>query len=203
MATFDDEDVSGDCLQPITPIKIDWLDLSSFGYPDSVGLSSLPGCRFKDTWRDVARDIEYLKLEDVSDVFVLCTRGELSLYRVPTLLAEYESHGMTVHHHPVPDGLPPAIGQLLDILREIGEAIQQGKRALVHCFGGLGRTGVVAACLLLNLDDKMTPEHAVRKVQELRGTRAIQTVKQYNFIHDFRSARDEFLKAAATSVANV
>uniref|UniRef100_G3MT57 protein-tyrosine-phosphatase n=1 Tax=Amblyomma maculatum TaxID=34609 RepID=G3MT57_AMBMU len=202
MATFDDEDVSGDYLPPISPIKIDWLDLSFFGYPDSVGLSSLPGCKFKDTWRDVERDIEYLKLEDVSDVFVLCTGGELSLYRVPTLLAEYQNHGMTVHHHPVPDGLPPGIGQLLDILREIGEAIQQGNRVLVHCFGGLGRTGVVAACLLLNLDDKMTPEHAVRKVQELRGTRAIQTVKQYNFIHDFRNARDEFLKAAAASVAN-
>ncbi|XP_065286018.1 cyclin-dependent kinase inhibitor 3-like [Dermacentor albipictus] len=190
-----DEDVSGDCLQPVvTPIKIDWLDLSSFGYPDSLGLSALPGCRFKETWRDVVRDVEYLKLEDVSDVFVLCTRGELSLYRVPTLLAEYESHGMTVHHFPVLDGTAPAIGQMLDILREIGEAVQQGKRALVHCFGGLGRTGVVAACLLLNLDDSMTPERAVRKVQELRGTRAIQTVKQYNFIHDFRQVRDEYLK---------
>ncbi|KAH7966621.1 hypothetical protein HPB49_018136 [Dermacentor silvarum] len=190
-----DEDVSGDCLQPVvSPIKIDWLDLSSFGYPDSLGLSALPGCKFKETWRDVVRDVEYIKLEDVSDVFVLCTRGELSLYRVPTLLAEYESHGMTVHHFPVPDGTAPAIGQMLDILREIGEAIQQGKRALVHCFGGLGRTGVVAACLLLNLDDSMAPERAVRKVQELRGTRAIQTVKQYNFIHDFRQARDEYLK---------
>ncbi|XP_077554609.1 cyclin-dependent kinase inhibitor 3-like [Haemaphysalis longicornis] len=189
-----DDDMSGDCLPAITPIKIDWLDLSPFGYPDSVGLSALPGCRFKDTWRDVASDLAYLKLEDVSDVFVLCTRGELSMYRVPTLLADYESHGMTVHHHPVLDGMAPGISELLEILREIGETIGQGKRALVHCFGGLGRTGLVAACLLLNLDDKMTPEHAVRKVQELRGKRAIQTVKQYNFIHDFRGARDEYLK---------
>lgn len=189
-----DDDVSGDCLQPVAPIKIDWLDLSPFGYPDSVGLSALPGCRFKDTWRNITSDMAYLKLEDVSDVFVLCTRGELSMYRVPTLLAEYENNGMTVHHHPVLDGMAPKISELLEILREIGETIQQGKRALVHCFGGLGRTGLVAACLLLNLDDKMTPEHAVRKVQELRGKRAIQTVKQYNFIHDFRGARDEYLK---------
>ncbi|KAL3221837.1 hypothetical protein MRX96_029152 [Rhipicephalus microplus] len=189
------KDVSGDCAQPaLDPFKIDWLDLSSFGYPDSLGLSALPGCRFKETWRDVARDVEHIKLEDISDVFVLCTRGELSLYRVPTLLAEYENHGMTVHHYPVLDGMPPAIGQTLDILREIGDIIQRGKRALVHCFGGLGRTGVVAACLLLNLDDNMAPECAVRKVQELRGKRAIQTVKQYNFIHDFRQARDKYLK---------
>ncbi|CAN7998484.1 unnamed protein product [Ixodes hexagonus] len=191
-----DEEVSGDHLKAVTPLKIDWLDLSMFGYPDSVGLSGLPGCKFKDTWRDTARDLEYLKLEDVSDVFVLCTGGELTLYRVPNLLTDYETHGITVHHHPLKDGTAPSIQQLMTILKEIGQVIGEGKRALVHCFGGLGRTGVVAACLLLNLDDSMTPEHAVRKVQELRGTRAIQTVKQYNFIHDFRNIRDVHLGAS-------
>ncbi|EEC08369.1 CDK2- associated dual specificity phosphatase, putative [Ixodes scapularis] len=196
-----DEEVSGDYLKPATPLKIDWLDLSMFGYPDSVGLSGLPGCKFKDSWRDTAHDLEYLKLEDVSDVFVLCTRGELTLYRVPSLLTEYESHGITVHHHPFQDGTAPGIEQVLNILKEIGKVIEQGKRALVHCFGGLGRTGVVAACLLLNLDDGVTPEYVVRKVQELRGTRAIQTVKQYNFIHDFRSLRDMYLGDSDSKLA--
>lgn len=193
-----DEDISGDFLKTVVPFKIDWLDLSAFGYPDSVGLSGLPGCKFKDNWRDIARDLEHVKLEDVSDVFVLCTKGELALYRVPSLLTEYENHGIIVHHHPVSDGTAPSIDILMSILREIGEAIQQGKRVLIHCFGGLGRTGVVAACLLLNLDDNVTPEHAVRKVQELRGTRAIQTVKQYNFIHSFREARGDYLGAGET-----
>lgn len=191
-----DEDISGDHLNRISadPFKVDWLDLSAFGYPDSVGLSGLPGCKFKENWRDVKRDLQCIKLEDISEVFVLCTPGELSLYRVPTLLDEYEKQEIIVHHYPVPDGTAPSIDQVMNILYGIGAATQQGKRVLIHCFGGFGRTGVVAACLLLNLDDTVTPEHALRKVQQLRGTRAIQTVKQYNFIHEFRSLRDEYAR---------
>ncbi|XP_064456117.1 cyclin-dependent kinase inhibitor 3-like [Ornithodoros turicata] len=194
-----DEDVSGDhfSLNSAASFKIDWLDLSACGYPDSVGLSGLPGCKFKDNWRDIKRDLECIKLEDISDVFVLCTRGELTLYRVPTLLDEYSRHEIAVHHYPVPDGTAPTIDQLMAILYGIGATIEQGKRVLVHCFGGFGRTGVVAACLLLNLDDALTPEHALCKVQLLRGRRAIQTVKQYNFIYDFRGLRDEHAKSTS------
>ena len=62
---------------------------------------------------------------------------------------------------------------------------------LVHCYGGLGRTGVVAACLLLSVDEHMTPEEAVDRLRALRGPRAIASVKQYNFVHEFRQLSKE------------
>ncbi|POI24580.1 hypothetical protein CIB84_011670 [Bambusicola thoracicus] len=58
----------------------------------------------------------------------------------------------------------------------------------------------VAACLLLQLSDVVTPQQAIDSLKDLRGSRAIQTIKkytalitnvtvlfqQYNYIHDFR-----------------
>ncbi|RXN05030.1 cyclin-dependent kinase inhibitor 3 [Labeo rohita] len=54
------------------------------------------------------------------------------------------------------------------------------------CYGGLGRSGLIAACLLLQLSVSMTPSSALEILRELRGGGAIQTVKQYNFLHEFR-----------------
>lgn len=36
---------------------------------------------------------------------------------------------------------------------------------------------LVAACFLMALDSEMTPEKAIEKMKELRGPRAVQTVK--------------------------
>lgn len=39
----------------------------------------------------------------------------------------------------------------------------------------------VGACVLMTLDSEMTPEKAIEKMKELRGPRAVQTVKVYCF----------------------
>ena len=57
---------------------------------------------------------------------------------------------------------------------------------LVHCYGGLGRTGVVAACLLLSVDESMSPAEAVNRLRDIRGPRAIQSAKQQDFVHQYR-----------------
>jgi len=174
-----------------TPLDISWIDLGFVGYPTSVAISSLPGCRFKETWRNVQSDIDDLRRNGVVDVFVLCTRGELNKYRVPDLLHRYGEAGMTVYHQPFPDGLTPSLGNLLKMLRDIVHCMESGRRSVIHCFGGLGRACLVGACLLLDLDDNLSSDNAIDRMRELRGQRAVQTVKQYNFIHDFRRMRDE------------
>uniref|UniRef100_A0A3Q2EAV4 Tyrosine-protein phosphatase domain-containing protein n=1 Tax=Cyprinodon variegatus TaxID=28743 RepID=A0A3Q2EAV4_CYPVA len=44
----------------------------------------------------------------------------------------------------------------------------------------------VAACLLLQLSSTLTANQAIEFLREHRGGSAIQTVKQYNFLHEFR-----------------
>uniref|UniRef100_A0A671NQH3 protein-tyrosine-phosphatase n=1 Tax=Sinocyclocheilus anshuiensis TaxID=1608454 RepID=A0A671NQH3_9TELE len=59
--------------------------------------------------------------------------------------------------------------------------------SVVECSQSLGICSLpVAACLLLLLSVSMTPSAALEILRELRGGGAIQTVKQYNFLHEFR-----------------
>uniref|UniRef100_A0A8C8AVF8 Cyclin-dependent kinase inhibitor 3 n=1 Tax=Otus sunia TaxID=257818 RepID=A0A8C8AVF8_9STRI len=144
------------------------------------------GCRFKDVRRNLQKDIEELKNCGTRDVFVLCTRGELLKYRVPNLIDAYQQHGICVHHYPIPDGDAPDIAKCCKILEELRSCLESSRKTIIHCYGGLGRSCLIAACLLLQLSDVLTPQEAIESLRNLRGSGAIQTIKQYNYLHDFR-----------------
>ncbi|KAE8290242.1 Cyclin-dependent kinase inhibitor 3 [Larimichthys crocea] len=129
---------------------------------------------------------EELQNQGVQEVFVFCTRGELNKYRVPSLLDVYQQRGFTVHHMPFPDGDAPELEQCCQILEELQDSLENNRRTVIHCYGGLGRSGLIAACLLLQLSVTMTANKAIEILREHRGGGAIQTVKQYNFLHEFR-----------------
>ncbi|KAM6913022.1 cyclin-dependent kinase inhibitor 3 [Xenentodon cancila] len=169
-----------------TPFHVSWLPLSVVECSQYLGISALPGCKYKDIRRCLQRDVEELQNQGVQDVFVFCTRGELSKYRVPMLLEVYRQRGFTVHHTPFPDGNAPELEQCCQILDELQTSLEDNRRTLIHCYGGLGRSALIAACLLLLLSSSMTPSKAIEILREYRGVGAIQTVKQYNFLHDFR-----------------
>ncbi|KAM7164856.1 cyclin-dependent kinase inhibitor 3 isoform 1-T2 [Macrochelys suwanniensis] len=160
-----------------TPFQISWLALSSVYCSQFLGVCSLPGCRFKDVRRNLQKDIEELKRYGTQDIFVLCTRGELSKYRVPNLLDCYRQHGIIVHHHPILDGDTPDIANCCTILEELRGCLESNRKTLIHCYGGLGRSCLIAACLLLQLSDAMEPQEAIESLRDLRGSGAIQTIK--------------------------
>lgn len=75
---------------------------------------------------------ECLTSARVDEIFSLCTKGELSKYRVPELLHELTGAGILVHHYPFPDGLAPNMGALLKMVDEIKVANQNGKLPIVQ-----------------------------------------------------------------------
>ncbi|KAM6204327.1 cyclin-dependent kinase inhibitor 3 isoform 1-T1 [Sarcoramphus papa] len=178
-----DEDAAEEDLRPL---PISWLSLSPVYSSEFLGLCSLPGCRFKDVRRNLPKDIEELKNYGTQDIFVLCTRGELSKYRVPNLIDTYQQHGICVHHYPIPDGDAPDIAKCCKILEELRSCLESNRKTIIHCYGGLGRSCLIAACLLLQLSDALAPQQVIDSLRNLRGSGAIQTIKQYNYLHDFR-----------------
>ncbi|XP_020752766.1 cyclin-dependent kinase inhibitor 3 isoform X5 [Odocoileus virginianus] len=144
------------------------------------------GCKFKDVRRNIQKDTEELKSYGIQDIFVFCTRGELSKYRVPNLLDLYHQYGIITHHHPIPDGGTPDITSCCEIMEELEICLKNNRKTLIHCYGGLGRSCLVAACLLLYLSDTVSPQQAIDSLRDLRGSGAIQTIKQYNYLHEFR-----------------
>ncbi|KAB0343585.1 hypothetical protein FD754_020511, partial [Muntiacus muntjak] len=118
-----------------------------------------------------------LKSYGIQDIFVFCTRGELSKYRVPNLLDLYHQCGIITHHHPIPDGGTPDITSCCEIMEELEICLKNNRKTLIHCYGGLGRSCLVAACLLLYLSDTVSPQQAIDSLRDLRGSGAIQTIK--------------------------
>ncbi|NXC46390.1 CDKN3 inhibitor, partial [Penelope pileata] len=185
-AGFDssDDEVPEEEEQP--PLAVSWLPLAPAYASTFLGLCPLPGCRFKDVRRNLQKDIDELKSYGTQDIFVLCTKGELFKYRVPSLIDTYQQHGICVHHYPVVDGDTPDIATCCKILEDLRSCLEGNHKTIVHCYGGLGRSCLIAACLLLQLLDVVTPQQAIDRLRDLRGPGAIQTIKQYNYIHDFR-----------------
>uniref|UniRef100_A0A452E4J6 Cyclin-dependent kinase inhibitor 3 n=1 Tax=Capra hircus TaxID=9925 RepID=A0A452E4J6_CAPHI len=158
-----------------TPIQISWLPLSRVNCSQFLGLCALPG-----------RNNFCVSYYGIQDIFVFCTRGELSKYRVPNLLDLYHQYGIITHHHPIPDGGTPDITSCCEIMEELEVCLKNNRKTLIHCYGGLGRSCLVAACLLLYLSDTVSPQQAIDSLRDLRGSGAIQTIKQYNYLHEFR-----------------
>lgn len=91
-----------------------------------------------------------------------------------------------IRDHGVPSGL--VMTQILDT---IDESIQDGKPVYVHCWGGVGRTGVIVGCYLVR--HGYSANQAVLRVDELYKTRphnyflpsSPETQEQFEFIHNW------------------
>ncbi|KAB0366039.1 hypothetical protein FD754_010195 [Muntiacus muntjak] len=132
-------------------------------------------CKFKNVRRNVQNDAEELK-----------SYGEVSKYRVPNLLDLYYQYGITTHHHPVLDGGTPDITSYCEIMEYLEICLKNNQKTLIHCYGGLGRFCLIAARLPLYLSDTESPQQAINSLRDLRGSGAIQTIKQYNYLHEFQ-----------------
>jgi protein-tyrosine phosphatase len=90
---------------------------------------------------------------------------------------EAESRGMEFLSFPIPDrGVPDSEALLESLLEELIRTLTTGKHIVIHCRQGIGRTGLVAACLLLS--NRLTPEEAVRILSAARGVAVPETPEQ-------------------------
>lgn len=91
----------------------------------------------------------------------------------PARLARY---GLRTVHLPVPDFTAPSAEQLDEGVRAIGDALAAGQGIAVHCGAGLGRTGTLVACYLVQ--QGLEPADAIAQVRERRPG-AVETKGQH------------------------
>lgn len=140
------------------PLRVDWVDAASVpasaGWSGMLGMTFLPGKHSTGLSgtheRDLDMDLDRLRDHWRTDTFVLLVEDpELQWTKVPGIESAMADHGIELVRFPVPDVSTPrdpaAYAVLLDGTEE---RLRAGKRVVVACRGGLGRTGTLVGCLL-------------------------------------------------------
>lgn len=161
------------------PIRVDALAVRR----GLLGLTFCPGKHGHSLngapWaRDLAVDLAALKAWGAGLVVTLMERPEFALLRVPDLDARVATHGMAWAHLPIRDMDVPAGSFLVDwpaVRDDMLGRLDAGGRVVLHCRGGLGRAGLVAALLLI--ETGATASTAIEVVRKVRPG-AIETAAQ-------------------------
>lgn len=99
-----------------------------------------------------------------------------------------ESVGMRFISFPIPDrGVPASTRQALSVLGNIAAALEQGQNVAVHCRQGIGRSGLIAAGLLVM--SGMGVEKAIEVVGAARGLAIPETPEQLKWIKHLPSEK--------------
>ena len=105
---------------------------------------------------------------------------EVNEARTLGLDAERESVkalGMDFVSFPIPDmGLPKSVEEFASLSKMLLKQVDAGTNILVHCHAGIGRSGLMAAGMLLHCD--LDPQQAFAHVSKMRGVRVPETPEQ-------------------------
>jgi len=159
--------------------KLYWLDET---WPGKLALAARP--RGGEWLED---DLDAWKHEDVDAVLSLLTSDEERALELVSEPLEARRMGLRFVSFPIADrDVPQSEAELVKALEEASRLLVQGKNLVVHCRQGVGRSGLVAACLLVRKG--MSPGAAVDKVSVARGVAVPETPEQREWIDHFAGA---------------
>lgn len=157
-----------------------------------IGITFCPGKKqptaMTGGWdRDVCIDIDAIAAWGASAVVTLIEDHEISALKVDALGETVRNRHMDWLHLPIPDVSTPC-SRFEQEWGSIGEGLRarlrDGFDIVVHCKGGLGRAGTIAARLLIELG--ATPEAAIVQVRKVRPG-AIETSGQEKYVRGLKA----------------
>lgn len=164
-------------------LVIAWLETPA-GW--RVGLTFAPGKRGPSgrgaRWeRDLDADLGVIEQAGVRTIACLLEAEELAKWRITALPASATARGIELLHRPIKDGAVPTLAEARSLVSEL--FARRHAPMLIHCVGGLGRTGVVGGCLLRALG--VRPDEALARLVAARGDDCPENGPQRRFVREF------------------
>jgi protein-tyrosine phosphatase len=95
--------------------------------------------------------------------------------------------GLDWHYYPITDfGIPHSIDSFDNLVATIIESMDRGRPVCVHCFAGIGRTGLVLGCTVGRYL-QLPADRAIAAVRKNRP--AIETREQDRFVRTYLESR--------------
>jgi len=152
-----------------------------------IGLVACPGLRTRPATagsleRRLGRDLTALSRWQAQALVTLLRTSEMEMLGVADLGDRVQQRGLQWHHLPILDGSAPG-PDFEAAWRDVGPTLHgmldRGQRIVVHCRAGLGRSGCIAARLLIERGrDNREAISAVRAARPF----AIETGEQWSWV---------------------
>lgn len=171
------------------PLRVDFVET---GLPGRLGLTFAPGKKDRGAtalWdRDLEADLARLRQGFGADALVcLLEDRELERMAIAELVPRATAAGLEPLRLPIPDSSVPTSDEAFAALVEgILGRLREGRTVVVHCRGGLGRTGMTAAACLVALG--APAREAIARVRQVRPW-ALETPEQERYVERFAAAR--------------
>lgn len=153
--------------------ELHWIDGPWLG---QLAISSRP--RGGDWLEDEVRSWQQAGL----DVIVsLLTHDEIASLDLAAEAQLCQVHGLQFLAFPIVDrSVPSSRRAALDFVKKLEDDLAEGKRVLIHCRQGIGRSALIAACLLVM--SGVDPETAFQRVSAARGVVVPETPEQRKWV---------------------
>ncbi|MGH9752178.1 MAG: protein-tyrosine phosphatase family protein [Blastocatellia bacterium] len=162
--------------------------------PGRLLAGEYPGAKTKNDARRKLRSF----LDAGVDFFLDLTEEEEGLEPYAPLLQEEamtRDRGVVYRRLPIPDMDAPTTERMCEIQQTITAALEAGRTVYVHCLGGLGRTGTVLGCYLV--EHEVSVAEALAEIQRRRRwttsgwKKSPQTPAQVDFVKRWRSVASQ------------
>ncbi|RLE91988.1 MAG: hypothetical protein DRN04_11475 [Thermoprotei archaeon] len=148
---------------------------------DTIYRDSFPAKTFAE------ETVKYWKAQGIEAVLVVATDEDAEACgwsNIDEYIQYLSEKGFEVMHLPVEDHRAPSnVDILLQALEWLKNKVNFGKKIVVHCYAGIGRTSTVLVCFLIKYYG-LSPKEALAEVFEKYGIEP-DAYSQYRFIHWF------------------
>ncbi|HOU92956.1 MAG TPA: tyrosine-protein phosphatase [Polyangiaceae bacterium] len=138
------------------PIRVDFVELVP-DIPGQLGMTFAPGKHHSGKsgrWRrDLDADLRRLvELYGLRVLVSLMGDQELARCGIAALPERCTAAGVELWRHPIVDVRAPSeLAPTQALVARTIDRLRRGDTVVVHCLGGLGRTGTIVACVLVAL----------------------------------------------------
>ena len=154
------------------PLQIDSVIVPQTG--GLIGMTICPGMEqgglSEQAWdRDLDLDLAAIKAWGATALVTLIEDYELEILSVAELPQKVQAIGLEWHQLPIMNRDAPYEEFEENWIisgRMLRQRLRQGERIVLHCVFGLGRSGMIAARLLVELGE--SPDSAIRRVRSAR-----------------------------------
>jgi protein-tyrosine phosphatase len=160
------------------PVNIHWI-----GEVGSGRLAIMPRPAGGD-WLE--EDIHWLKESGIDVVVSLLEIQEIVGFDLGLEEEICLANGISFLSFPITDrSVPSSPHETLTFARSLSDLLHSGRNVVIHCLAGIGRSSVIAACVLL-LND-MPINEVLLKIEYARGCRVPDTPEQRAWITQFEA----------------